>query len=160
LVLVGLGAAFERGITPGFGSGLHAFAATTRDWIWLEAGVQATAPTSLELADGTGFSANELSLSLLPCVRFAPLAVCAAGRVGKLQVSGHGVDRPHSPSGVFAAAGGQIELFWPALSSLGVMVHGEVLATLTPRDVMLNRTRVWSTAPVVVGFGVALPAIF
>ncbi|HVY32226.1 MAG TPA: hypothetical protein VHB79_37070 [Polyangiaceae bacterium] len=158
--LLGLGVAFEHGLTPGMGTGLHAFAATTKGWFWLEAGVQVTSPTSLELTDGSGFSANELSFSLLPCLRAAPLGVCAAARVGKLQVSGHGVDRALGPSSVFAAAGGQIELFWPALNSLGIMVHGELLSTLTPLDVMLNHTRVWSTAPLVAGFGLALPAIF
>jgi hypothetical protein len=160
VTLLGLGVAFEHGLTPGMSTGLHALAATTQGHLWLEAGVQVTSPTSLELTDGSGFSANELSFSLLPCLRAAPLGVCAAARVGKLQVRGHGVDRALSPSTVFAAAGGQIELFWPALNSLGILLHGELLATLTPRDVMLNHTRVWSTAPLVLGFGLDLPAIF
>ncbi len=160
LVLLGLGVTFEYGLAPRVSPGLRAFGAATEGIGWLEAGVQATTPTTLELADGTGFTANELSVWLSPCVRTPPLGWCAAAMVGKLQVHGQGVDQVRSPSALLAAAGAKLELFWPTFNRVGAIAYAQALATLTPQDIKLNQTEVWSTAPVVFGVGVDLAAIF
>ena len=158
--LLGLGIEAEHGLIPGMTPALRAIVATARGNTWFEASVQASALETTTLPDGTGFRANALSASITPCVRTAPLAWCAAAMVGRLQVRGQGVDRVESPAALIVAAGAQAELFLPALTRLGVLVHAQVLATLTPQDITLNQTRVWSTSPILVNFGVALPVVF
>jgi hypothetical protein len=59
-----------------------------------------------------------------------------------------------------AGVGARVQLAWPALSGFSVLIHGEALALLTPRDVLLNRTVVWSTAPIVLAVGIDLAAVF
>jgi hypothetical protein len=80
--------------------------------------------------------------------------------IGRLHIHGYGVDHPLSPASTLVGIGGKVDLLWPALRNFGVLVHAQVLATLTPHDVLLNRVPVWSTAPVYVGVGVDLAMIF
>ncbi|HEY3666153.1 MAG TPA: hypothetical protein VGL19_09145, partial [Polyangiaceae bacterium] len=103
---------------------------------------------------------SELSFSISPCWRTAPLGLCAAATLARLSVRGYGVDRAQTPAELVAALGAQVELFSPVLSRFGVLLHAQALATLTPQDVTLNHTKVWSTAPLVIGVGLALPCIF
>jgi hypothetical protein len=108
----------------------------------------ATWPAELRLPDQTGFTARELGANLVPCLRWGPLGLCAVGTLSFLHVRGQGVDRIGSPSSTAGGVGGRLQLFWPALERFGIVVQGEALAILSPRDVLLNRTTVWSTAPV------------
>jgi hypothetical protein len=160
LFLVGVGADVERGWSPGTAPGLDLLGAVGLGRGWLEAGVGGTLTTTHTLSDGTSLEAHTLNGWLSPCIRTAPVAWCATGRVGRLAVRGRGVDHPLSPSSTLAAVGGRIELLWPALRSVGVLIHAEVLATLTPRDVVLNQAPAWSTAPVYFCAGIDLAWIF
>jgi hypothetical protein len=160
LLLVGLGAEVSRGWSPGTAFGLGLVGAVSVGRAWLGASVGATAPTTHELPDGTGFDARSLNGTLSPCFRTPPVGWCVTGMIGRLHIRGYGVDHPLNPASTLMAIGGRLELLLPALRSFGVLVHAQVLGTLTPRDVVLNRVTAWSTAPVYVGAGVDLAMIF
>jgi len=148
LVFVGVGAMARHGVSPGLSTGLRVFGALARERWSLELSGHATLPAELRRADGTGFSARELGANLVPCVRFAPVGLCAVGTLSVLHVRGQGVDRVGSPSSTAGGVGGRLQLIWPALERFGVVVQGEALVLLAPRDVLLNQTTVWSSAPV------------
>jgi hypothetical protein len=157
--LVGGGVLAERGFTPETSPGLRLFGALWARSFSVEAGASVTLPSRLTFADGSGFSALSLLGSLSPCVHFSALGVCAVGAVGLLSVRGEGVDQPRRPSAALVAAGGRLQVLWPALSALGVLVHVEALLPVTSRTVVLEQEPVWSTAPVIVGMGCDLAAI-
>lgn len=160
LLLVGAGAGLERGWLPETAVAFNVVGAVSLGRGWLEAGVGATTLTNHELPDGTGFDARTLSGWLSPCVRTPPWGWCASAMVGRLYVRGRGVDHALSPSATLTAVGGKVELLWPELQNFGVLIHAQVLATLAPSDVIINRAKAWATAPVVVAGGVDLAAIF
>lgn len=157
---LGLGASVERGFSPGTAWGANLVAAANRGRGRLELGLRATAPTTRDFPDGTSFDARTFSAWLSPCLRTPPFGWCATGMLGRLYVQGHGVDHALSPASTIAAAGGKVEVFWPALRSFGVLFHAELLGSLTSRSVTLNETKVWSTTPIFVGGGIDLVAIF
>jgi len=148
LIFVGVGALARHGLTPGVSPGVRVLGVLSRRAWSLELSAHATLPAELRRADATGFTARELGVNLVPCLRWAPVGLCAVGTLSLLHVRGQGVDRIGSPSSTTGGLGGRVQLLWPALERLGVVVQGEALAVLSPRDVLLNRTTVWSTAPV------------
>jgi hypothetical protein len=121
---------------------------------------ESTVPHLSPLGPRPSFTARELSGKLAPCLRFSPVGVCGVFMVGQLHVRGEGVDQVRSPSALVAGAGAKLQLLWPALPSFGVLLQAEALALLTPRDVLINREVVWSTAPVLLGASLDLAAIF
>jgi hypothetical protein len=147
LVLVGAGVMARHGLGPEVAAGLRVFGVYSRARWSLELSAHATLPAELQQADGTGFSSRELGANLAPCARFAPLGLCAVGTLSVLHIRGYGVDRVGSPSSITGGVGGRLQLLWPALQRFGVVVQGEALVNLAPRDVLLNQTTVWSTAP-------------
>ncbi|HXK16241.1 MAG TPA: hypothetical protein VNG33_00455 [Polyangiaceae bacterium] len=159
-VLVGVGGLSTWGMAPGMNFGGRLFGAITQDWWSVALGVHAVLPGRFQQADGTGFSAHQLGLALAPCLRFSALGACAVGSLGILRVRGEGVDRVGTPSSVVGSAGARAQLFWPELEHLGMLLEGEALVVLTPRDVLLNGARVWSTAPIVVTVALDFAAIF
>jgi len=148
MILVGVGTLARHGLTPGVSPGLRVLGVLSRKAWSLELSAHATLPAELRQADATGFTARELGANLVPCLRWEPVGLCAVGTLSLLHVRGQGVDRIGSPSSTTGGIGGRLQLFWPALERLGVVVQGEALAVLSPRDVLLNRATVWSTAPV------------
>jgi hypothetical protein len=148
LILVGVGALARHGLTPGISPGLRILGVLSRKSWSLELSVHGTWPAELQRADATGFTARELGANLVPCLRWDPVGLCAVGTLSILHVRGQGVDHIGSPSSTAGGVGGRLQLFWPALERFGIVVQGEALAVLSPRDILLNRTTVWSTAPV------------
>jgi len=159
-VLVGVGGLTTYGLAPGVNFGGRLFGAITEDWWTLALGVHAVLPGRFRQPDGTGFSAHQLGLALAPCLRFSALGACAVGSLSILRVRGEGVDRVGTPSSVVGGVGARAQLFWPELERMGILVEGDALVVLTPRDVLLNGARVWSTAPVVVTVALDFAAIF
>lgn len=158
--LWGLGPSLQRGWAPGTSFGLNALGALTVGRAWLEAGLEATAPTAHGLSDGTGFDGRIWRGWVSPCIRTPPFGWCILGSAGKLFVEGRGVDHPLRPSTWLLGAGGQVELLWPEGERFGVLLTARVLGTLTPRDVVLNEVAVWSSAPVALGLNVDLIMLF
>jgi len=158
--LLGAGVLGRSGFSPGVGFGGRAFGALAFDAASFEVSALATAPSSFRQSDGSGFTAYELGGSIAPCLRLPPLGLCAVGTASLLRVHGEGVDRARSPSSLLASAGGRLQVLWPRLGRLGVLVAGEVVAILTPRDVSLNETNVWTTAPVAFTLSLNFAGIF
>lgn len=148
LVLLGVGAMARHGLAPEIAPGVRVFGALSKEWWAFELSAHATLPTHLRLADGSGFAAQELGANLAPCLRSSSIGVCAVGTVGLLHVRGQGVDRIGSPSALSGGVGARLQLLLPSLERFGVLVQAEALAVLAPQDVILNQTKVWSTAPV------------
>jgi hypothetical protein len=159
LVLVGGGALLEHGLVPGWSEGLQVFGAVVARRFSFELSTEATFPTELMLADGSGFSARQLSVKLAPCVNASLSSWCAVGMLGQLHVRGVGLDRVQSPSSLVGGVGARFQLLWPALPWLGTMLHLEALVPLTPRDVLVNRQSAWSMAPVLLSAGLDVAAI-
>jgi hypothetical protein len=158
--MVGAGVLVAHGLIPATSLGLRVFGSIWTRRLSVEVSTGLTLPTTLTLPDRSGFSASSLTGSVAPCVRVSFVGLCAVGALGQLSVRGQGVDQIRSPSSLMAAGGGRIEVLWPALSALGVLIHLEALALATPRTVLLNQQPVWSTAPVVLGAGIDLGALF
>jgi hypothetical protein len=148
MILVGIGALARHGLTPGISPGLRLLGVLSRKPWSLELSAHATWPTEFRQPDATGFTARELGANLVPCLRWHAIGLCAVGTLSVLSVRGQGVDRIGSPSATTGGIGGRLQLFWPALERFGVVVQGEALAVVSPRDVLLNRMTVWSTSPV------------
>jgi hypothetical protein len=159
-VLVGLGGFGRRGTQPGVSAGVRSFGALrSADWaLSLEAA--GTLPTTQRSAEGSGFSARELGLALAPCLRRGVVDACGLGTASLFSVRGEGVDRVRTPSTVLFGAGLRLQLAWPELERLALLARVDVVALLTPRDVIVNRERVWSTAPLAVTLGLDAAAIF
>jgi hypothetical protein len=170
VIMVGAGVLAARGLTPKVSPGLRIFASLGNQRLSLELSTQvtypseqsadATVPHVAPLASPPSFTARELSTKLAPCVQFAPFGLCGVFMAGQLHVRGEGVDQARSPSSLVAAAGAKLQLMWPPVPSFGVLLQAEALALLTPRDVLMNRQVVWSTAPVLLGASLDLAAIF
>jgi hypothetical protein len=160
MALLGAGPTLERGWSPAPALGLAVLGALSSGAVWLEAGAAVSVPTTFELADGSGFRARSLRGWLAPCVRTPPWNWCLTGMIARVYVRGRGVDEALSSGSMLAATGGKVELLWPALERLGVLLHVEALVTLTPRDVLLNGGSVWSTSPMYLGVGADLATIF
>lgn len=160
VIYVGVGALARHGLTPGTSPGLRIFGALAQERWALELSAHTTLPSELQQTDGTGFTARELGANLAPCLRLPPVGLCAAGSLSLLHAQGQGVDQARSPSVLTAGVGGRLQLVWPALERFGIIVQGEVLAVLLPREVLLNRSKVWSTEPVAVTAILDFAAIF
>lgn len=159
-VLAALGFFSQRGSQPGQSVGLRSFAAL-RSAAWsLALGAHATLPTSDRSASGAGFSARELGLQIAPCFTRAPFDVCALGSLGLLAVRGEGVDDVRKPAGPLLGVGLRVQIVWPELDRFATVTHVDLLAILTPQDVLLNGEKMWSTAPIAIGAGLDLAAIF
>lgn len=148
-VFLGLGTMLRHGMTPGLTPGLRAFGGLASQRWSLELSAHGTLAGEVGQADGTGFTANELGANLVPCLRFSPVGACGVGTLSLLRVRGRGVDRVGTPSAVTLGVGARLQLIWPALERFGVILQAEALALPARQDVLLNRTIVWSTAPVV-----------
>lgn len=146
-VLLGLGLMARAGLAPRVTPGARLFGALSKHWWAFELSAHATLPSRLELADGTGFTANELGASVVPCLRHSSFGFCAVGALSLLHVRGEGVDRIRSPSALTGGVGARLQLLLPQLRRFGVIVQAEALALLAPQDVFLNEAKVWSTAP-------------
>lgn len=158
--MLGAGVLAKSGVAPQVGLGARAFGSIGVRSLLLELSAHAIAPSELHQPDGSGFAAYEMGGSLAPCLYLPPLGVCAVGTASVLRVRGEGVDRIGTPSSLLAAAGGRLQLLWPKLGGVGVLFAGEVVAMLTPRDVLLNQSKVWSTAPVAVTLSLNFVGIF
>jgi hypothetical protein len=159
-VLLGAGALVRQGLSPGLSPGVRVFGAlATNRWV-LELSAHTTLPSELHQTDGTGFTSRELGASFAPCLHRPPIGLCAVGTLSLLHVRGHGVDQIRSPSSATTGFGGRVQLRWPALERFGIVVQGEALAVLFPREVLLNQQSVWSTEPLVFTAILDFAAIF
>lgn len=159
-VTLGFGPTLQRGFQPELGPGGRLFGSIRRRRWSLELGLEASFPVELRLLNDSGFSSDTLAAKLAPCFHVAQFGFCAVGMLGQLHVRGFGVDQVGESSSLTGAAGARIALFQPIIGWFGGMLHLDVLAPLTPRTVLLNQQRVWSTDNLCFSAGIAVAAIF
>jgi hypothetical protein len=169
VVMIGAGVLAQHGLTPDLSPGLRVFGSLGNERLSLEVSTQATLPSQWQSSPGSraaslssrpGFTARELSVRLAPCVHYSIAGFCAVGMLGQLHVRGEGVDQVQSPSSLVGGAGVRAQLLWRAAPWFGALLHAEALVLATPREVLLNRQKVWATAPIVLAASLDLAAIF
>jgi hypothetical protein len=158
--LLGAGGEARVGTQPGVAAGFRAFASLANHAWAFVLDARATLPTTELAADGTGVTGRELGISAAPCWGPGLLDVCALGSLTLLSVRGEGVDQVKHPSAAGVGLGGRLQLVWPWGGRLAAITHVDVLVQLARQDVLVNRERAWSTAPVGVAVGLDVAAIF
>jgi hypothetical protein len=118
--------------------------------IALELGGEASTPSAMHRADGTGFSEQTLLGSLAVCGLRMPFSACAVTKLGAIKVVGEGVDTPAASSGVLLQAGVRIAVTRGLGRHLDIAAHADGVAAVTRGVVTLNSMAVW-TAPRVGG---------
>lgn len=159
-VAVGVGGLARVGAQPGVAAGLHTFASLRGPKWALSVDAHATLPTTAQGTGRASFSAREAGVGLAPCYSYGVLDACALGSLSLVSIRGRGVDQARSPSAVDLGVGVRLQVAWPWRARLAAVVHVDVLAHVTRRDVLLNQERVWSTAPLGVAVGLDVAAIF
>jgi hypothetical protein len=160
-VLAGVGPLAEWGTLPGVSTGGRLFATVRRDALSLELGVEATLPSTWRSDDGSGFRARALVGALAGCNHWGAFSLCAVGKVGRLSVTGFGVDQAASPAGWVGQIGARVAgSFWLGSHVVGSL-RVEVVTTPAPWTVQLNRVSVWTTPSIagLLGIDVAAPIL-
>jgi hypothetical protein len=158
-LLVGGGPAFGFGITPTAAVGARIFAGVQRGMWGAELGLEATLPGSYR-KNGQGFDHHVELGSLAGCLLLRPFAGCLVSKVGRLSVTGYGVDQPHSPAGLLVQVGPRLALTQVFGDSWLGALRVEALATVAPWRVTLNQTEVWRLPPLTVTAGLDIAALF
>jgi len=156
---LGIGPTAEFGAAPSLAAGLRLFGVLRFRDVSLEVGPEATFPVTLRQPDGTGFSTNTFSATVVPCGHLDRWAVCAVGMLGLLAVRGFGVDDARSPSSFVARAGLRLALDQPMAPLWLAAIHVDGLATLTPRTVSLNELPVWTAPTLALSAGIDLAVL-
>ena len=153
---IGVGPVAQQGVTPSTSGGLRAAAVVGWAPVTLELAADVTLPSTLHLADGSGFSATALEASVASCERRGRVALCAVGALGLLRAHGFGVDDARVALSWVGRAGLRVALEQPVARRWSTSLHADVLATLTPRTVDLNDVAVWTTPRIALGVGIDL----
>jgi hypothetical protein len=155
----GLGLTGELGALPGVVLAGRLFAGIRRGPVGLELGGEASLPGRYVDASGNGFEHQRAAGTLAGCGVVGLASACLLGKVGRLRVSGVGVDVPRSPAGTTVELGARLSLN-PELGRFAGAVRLEALAPLVSWGVTLNGREVFRAAPVVVGLGADVGAFF
>ena len=141
--LVGLGSSVAFGLAPHALVQGRLFLALQRGWVGLEAGAEASLPSTSRETYGGGHR-DELFLgTLAACGYEGPFAACGVGKLGQILVRGTGVDKPASPSGFLAQVGPRLGYSLGLGNHLALLGRIEALYLLTPWTIDLNQVQVW-----------------
>lgn len=155
-IMVGAGPAAGFGLAPRFVVTGRVFAAVRYEAFVLELGAEASLPSRHTTEPGKGFEQRLVVGSLAGCALFGTVSGCLVSNVGRLDVTGFGVDIPRSPSGTIAQVGPRIALTNLMSSQWLGALYVEALATLFAWEVTLNQREVWKTPPVTLSVGADL----
>jgi hypothetical protein len=142
----------QAGIGPevGVGLGRHAvglgrfFLSLHREWIGVELGAEATLPSATDGDGEAGFRHDLILATLAACGARGPFAACGLGKLGRIRVSGTGVDNPASPKGLVGQAGMRLSYSLRMPNHLALHGHLDGLYLVTPWTVDLNQVAVWT----------------
>jgi hypothetical protein len=157
--VAGLGATGEFGMVPGLVPAGRLFAGVRRGALGIELAGEASLPGRYVDADGNGFEHQRASGMVAGCGFFGLVSACLVSKIGRLRVSGVGLDVPRSPAGATVEFGGRLALN-PELGRLASAVRVELLAPLTSWGVTVNGREVFRASPVVLGLGADVGAFF
>jgi hypothetical protein len=156
----GLGPVTSLGETAAASAGAELSASVRLRAFSLDLGAGATLPVTFRQADGTGFRASTLSGTLAVCGHLRRFALCPLMALGRLRISGLGVDDAHAPASTTARVGLR-GAFAQALSArLAAVLHADGAYSLTPRTVTLNQLPVWRTTALALAIGIDFAVLF
>jgi hypothetical protein len=142
--MAGIGSTIGLGLGPHLVGQGRLFLALQAGWVGVEAGVEASLPTTKREAYGGGFRHDLLLGTLAPCGWHGPIFICGLGKVGRIHVQGLGVDRPASAGRILAQLGPRLGYSLGLGNHLALLGHIEALYLLTPSTVDLNHVVVWT----------------
>jgi hypothetical protein len=151
--MLGLGPAAGVGLAPRAVMLGRAFATVRREALGLELGASASLPSRHTTEPGKGFEQRLALGSLAGCVYIDVVSGCTVTKVGKLDVTGFGVDLPRSPAGVVAQLGPRVALSGLVSGRWLGVLYVEALATLVAWEITLNQREVWKTPPLSLSVG-------
>jgi len=156
--VVGLGPSVGFGLGPTPVLQGRLFADVQYRHATLEAGVEASLPSTTRQDYGGGFRHELIMGTLAACVGDLSISVCGLGKAGRIQVEGLGVDKPASPSGFIAQVGPRFGHTLSLANHLVLLSHIDALYLLAPLNVELNGMTVWRTPRLsaVMGFDLAI----
>jgi hypothetical protein len=139
------------GLSPAvasFGGSLYADVVWTRASIGLEA--QGDLPASKRIASASSVTVWLVSGALVPCLRFAPVDVCALAVVGRLDATASGVLSQTERAGLYVGVGARVGFMIPLAAHLAVRGEADIVGDLDRATVQVGITDVWP-APAVAG---------
>ena len=140
----GLGALVATGVAPDVSTGGAAFAQLRAGPASVGLEARYDLPASAGATRGSGAVQSSLFLlSLEPCLRFQPLALCGLASIGSLRGSGSGVSVPLQQSALYAAAGGRAAFELPISGPLSLRLHADLIGNLTRVRLTIDGEDVW-----------------
>jgi hypothetical protein len=142
--IAGLGPSVGFGLGPGPIAVGDLVLAVQRGSAMIALGAEVSLPSTKRQDYGGGFRHEFFLGSLALCAQRWSLSACGLAKLGLVQVHGVGVDDPLSPSGFLAQAGPRLGYSLGLGNRFSLLGRVEVLYLLTPRDVDVNHTTVWT----------------
>ncbi len=155
-----LGPVASVGEAPAASAGVELSGAARLRAFSLDLGARATFPVTFRQGDGTGVRASALAGTLAVCGHLRGFALCPLATLGRLRVSGLGVDDARAPASTTARVGLRGAFEQPLSARLAAVLHADGAYTLTPRTVTLNQLPVWKTAALGLAVGIDLAVLF
>jgi hypothetical protein len=134
---------------------MYAGASWERFSIGLEG--QADLPASHRFAAGASVTAWLVAGALVPCLRLAPLELCALAVLGRLDATASGVVSPTERVGPYVGLGGRLGVELPVSAHVSLAGHGDLIGNIYETTLVAGPTQAWM-APAVGGV-VALGAL-
>jgi hypothetical protein len=157
----GLGTLVASGTAPDLAAAIAAFARVGWKSGSLAVEGRYHLPASMQANGGRGAVEARLYLvSLEPCLRFSPLALCGLATVGSLQGAGEGIVSPLQPSTLYWGLGGRAAFEIRLLDPVFVRAHFDLVGNATRVRLEINGTEVWRAPPLAAAAGIDAVAQF
>ena len=157
---VGIAPSIAWGISPSITADARLFLGVRRNDISVEAGAEASYPSTERQWDGTGFRHSLIGGSAAVCGHRQAISACVLGKASQVRVAGLGVDQPRSPTGFAAQAGLRLAASRDLGESWFATAHIDALGLLVPCTIALNRVGVWDMPRLGALAGIELAARF
>jgi hypothetical protein len=157
----GVGATLSTGSSPDVAIGV---AASFRiGWRSASLGVEGRyqMPDARSAEVGRGAVETTLVLvSLEPCYRVSPFAICALATVGSLRGKGSGISEPDENSTFYWGAGGRGAVEVPLAAPLWLRAHADLVGNGSRVGLAIDGREVWRVSPVAAAAGIDVLAQF
>ena len=157
---VGAGPAVDFGFAPTVTASARLSVELHYGYALVQVGGDVAAPTTRHESDGSGFREYALAGDLGLCGAFDCFALCGLGSLGRVWVTGFGVDQPGTESGLVARAGLRLRVSQSLGPRFALGLHADGTVLLTPWNVALNGIPVWSLPTFAAAVGLDVTARF
>ncbi len=155
----GFGGQAALGVAPAPVAGLLVVGAPRYQNFSLSFEFRTDATASRTLENGTTIESRLMAGSFAPCFHLDPGYACAVGTLGAVEATSDAPKREED-SGLYGGLGFRLGTEWPVAKFLVLRTHADLLATLTPVDIRLDKQSVWEMSPITGSLGVALLGSF